>query len=285
MQTNDPAHPLQTLTCSGIAEEAVSVRPAIAQFGGIKRNSAEVTRVIKLRSSAAGPISPKVLPIRQRGDSLDAQLCEVIPGEEYDLRVTMAPPWPAGKVQVPVRIDIGVEGAMPLLIYAMATVQERVATNPGNLYFPKEPGEKREQTFSLIWSGGSPGKILDLSSTIAGAELHATEKNGAHRITVTLGPDVVPSAQAHRVTIRTDDPEAGTVVVPVTFRRMKTAKRGIAGRAKTSAVIQQTSTTPAPRGSGRRALRLSEYREQRATQDASGPKLQAAQKSANPATP
>lgn len=107
VETNDPDHRQETLMCNGRFLEAMHIEPAEANFARIRPTQATLTRTLTIRRGDAGPITPQLQPIRDPG--LHAQLCEIEPGEHYELEVSLSPPWKQGRIRQLLRFETGVE--------------------------------------------------------------------------------------------------------------------------------------------------------------------------------
>jgi len=107
VETNDADHVKETLTCRGRFLEGVHAEPADAYFGRINASAATMSRTITLTRGDAGSIAPKLIPLEVPG--LYAQLCEIEPGELYELEVSLSPPWKGGRIQQKLQLETGVE--------------------------------------------------------------------------------------------------------------------------------------------------------------------------------
>ena len=121
--TNDPDHAMETLLCKGEFLRAIQVDPPGLNFGQIKPTSPTVNRSLTLMRGDAGPISPELLPFSNPG--LEAQICEIEPGERYELEVSFGPPYPAGKIQEVLHLMTGVDEAPQMDIHVRGYVKDR----------------------------------------------------------------------------------------------------------------------------------------------------------------
>lgn len=123
MTTNDPDHETETLLCKGDFLQAVYVNPSVVNLGQIAPTSPTVNRSLTLMRGDAGPIAPELLSITTPG--LDAQVCEIEPGEHYELEVSFEPPHPSGKIQGALHLSTGVDEAPSMDIFVRGYVKSR----------------------------------------------------------------------------------------------------------------------------------------------------------------
>lgn len=88
------------------------IDPVDASFGRIKASDATHNRTLTITPGDAGPIAPILLPFDAPG--IYAQLCEIEPGERYDLEVSVSPPWKPGRLRHALRLETGVD-EMPVM--------------------------------------------------------------------------------------------------------------------------------------------------------------------------
>ena len=214
--SNDPEHANLKLSCSGRVMQPMQVAPANVTFGNVKRDSAPLYRFVKISRGDGGPISPQIIPGTLPG--LGAQLCEIVPGEEYELEVWMGPPWPTGKFRDALRLTTGVDEAPEVGISISGEMLARLSTVPDRLTFPTERTEETVRSARLQWDDDKPGNILEVSSTIPDAQVKVEQAQNAQMLVVTLPASSEKLAGSHAVTIKTDDPGAPQLSIPITLR-------------------------------------------------------------------
>jgi len=215
--SNDPDHPNETLQCEGRILMPLQMSPNRVNFGSISRSSATKYQVVTLTRGDGGPIAPKVSPPKQPG--LHAQVCEIEPGEHYELEVSIGPPWPRDSFRDVLKLKTGVEEAPEVAISMMGNVIPRLTAVPKRIVFPMKRTEELEKVVNLRWGDGKPANILEATTTVPGASVRIEGSERSQRLVMTVpaGSKRYPGAQT--VTITTDDPDLPTFSIPVGFQR------------------------------------------------------------------
>lgn len=223
MTTNDPNHPNETLTCTGRILQPLHMTPARVNFGNIARNSATQYKTITLTRGDGGPITPTVgRPAKTAG--LDAQICEVEPGDHYELELSVGPPWPQGGFKDILTINTGLDIAPEITLLVTGTVAQRLTARPTRLDLPVERAEAMESRVDLNWSDGSPGRILEATCSIPESTVRVEEEDGKQVLVLTVPAGSEGIAGRHQITIKTDDSEVPTYSIPVQFRQQRGAR-------------------------------------------------------------
>jgi hypothetical protein len=193
----------------------MEVKPRAVNFGQLRRGAPTQHKTITLLRGDAGPIAPEVSLGRLPG--LDAQVCEIEPGEHYELEVWLTPPWPEGRIRDSLEILTGVDEVPTMSISVSGMARPRLAVVPSQLNFFGERRADTVRTLTFRWDG-QPGRILDTECTIAEATAIIKEEKGKQIVDVSLPPGSEPIPGTHNVVIRTDDPDVPSVTVPIAFR-------------------------------------------------------------------
>lgn len=202
----------------------LELKPNRVDFGQVPRSSPTQNKAVTMLRGDGGPIAPEVLPGRQPG--IHAQVCEIEPGEHYELEVSLGPPWPEGKLAEVLRLKTGVAEAPSMTVLVTGSITPRLTAVPNRVTFPADRAEESEQTVRLQWDGGKPAKILEVTTTLPEASVRVDEgKKGQQTLVVTLPAGSEPVTGRHTVTIKTDDPDVSTFSVPINFQRQSGARK------------------------------------------------------------
>ena len=245
VETNDRNHPNETLVCHGRILQSVEIKPSRVNFGSVARTSATQYKTVTLLRADGGPISPEVKRSKLAG--LNAQICEIEPGDHYELEISVGPPWPQGAFKDVLYLSTGVDVSPEATILITGTVAQRLTAVPSRFVFPKELKEESERSVHLQWADDAePAKILEATSTIPEANVRVEDRDGKQILVVTLPTGSGRIAGSHAVTIKTDDQEVPTFSVPITFRQQRATPRGAAGRppVRTKADVVSKRTAP-----------------------------------------
>ena len=98
----------------------LEMKPTRVRFGKIPPDSPTLYRTVTLKRGDGGPIAPEVEPARQPG--LYAQICEIEPGEHYELEISIAPPFSGGRLKDVLYLKTGVEETPEMRLLVTGTV-------------------------------------------------------------------------------------------------------------------------------------------------------------------
>jgi hypothetical protein len=243
--SNDPEHGTEKLTCTGRVMQPMKIEPAAnVNFGNIKRDSGPQYRFVTIRRGDGGPIAPEVLPGTLPG--LSAQMCAIVPGEEYELEVWIGPPWPEGKIRDTLRLTTGVDEAPETGLAITGEIVARLTAVPNRLTFPTEQTEEIVRSVRLNWDDGKPANVLEATSSIADAQVRIEQDEKAQTVVVTIPAGSERLAGSHEVTIKTDDPAVPKFSIPIAF----TPKAGLPRPAANQPQRTGAGAKPAPSTGG-----------------------------------
>ena len=241
VQTNDPNHPNETLTCEGRVLVPLIMDPKRVNFGRVARDAKVHNKTVNLVRGDGGPIAPEVLPFPQSG--LNAKVCEIEPGELYELEITLEPPYPNESIRQMLRVKTGVEDAPQMTLYVAGSIVPRLQSTPSAFTFPTDLAEGAETSVRLRWADGRPANITEVTSNIPEAIVRLDESGKMQQIVMTLPAGAKPAGRSKRVTVKTDDPEVPTFTIPVRFHakagsRVKKLERSAANLGQAGPVIK-----------------------------------------------
>ncbi len=214
VESNDRENPRVML--QGIANvlAAIKIEPQRAQFGNIERGADAKTVSVKLLRGDGGPIDPKIASGTRKG--VKAEIKEITEGEEYELAVTLEPPWPNNQLRGAIMVETGVPESGKTSVLYHANVKPRLATMPTRFQIPHQVEEARTLTVVAKWDG-EPGTIKEARCNAPDLEVELGDTEGEKqyvRLRVPAGYNP-PRRSGYSVTLITDDPEARTVRIPV----------------------------------------------------------------------
>lgn len=211
--TNDRAHQHASVTCEVLVQAALKVTPQVLSFGRLQRDTGSITKTVKLTRGDAGPIAPRVLDAG--APNATAQLREITPGEEYELDVTLSPPWPNGNIRGALTLETGIERSPRETITLAGMLQPRVVAEPRALRVVTRDVEQ-DVTAELQWDG-TPGKILDVSTNLPGGTVDLeTAPDGKQRVIlhVPVGLDA-GRRTGYSIRLMTDDRLSPSLQIPL----------------------------------------------------------------------
>ncbi len=245
VMTNDPDNPKMSLACRGKILEGARVAPKVANFGRINStDSAQVQKVILTRGDG-GPIAPSVRPLKN--ESFTTKINEITPGEQYELVVTYSPPFDSSKSRTKIEIDTGVAESPVIDLHAYAIVKPHVVSQPRHVIIPPDREGDFVGKVSLDWSDGkSKHTLTGASASDPKWKVEVLTEGQEQFVQLTVPADYTPAPGAHHLFVKTDDPKAPSVSVPVSFKRQRKAPRSL-----TAPTERSTTAPPAPKTDNR----------------------------------
>lgn len=222
--TNDSQNRTVQLECESNIKSALVTEPTHVSFGKIDRAQGKQTKTVKIRRGDGGPLKPTIA--NTSGNcSVEAELREIRAGEEYELDLTLGPPWPNNRLNGLVQISTGVPEAQHESISAYASIDPRLQATPGRFMVPAAPGEELELKAALHWSGEGPGAVTDLTVSDPAIKAHVEGEPGHQEVVITVPADFDAPRQSGYVLVRTTDTAAPTLRIPIYYRGVRTAAR------------------------------------------------------------
>lgn len=207
MTTNDAENQNPSLFCEGSVKVPFEMQPAAISFPQIERNAETQRKTIKITRGEGGPLAPELSPVEH--ENVKASLREVERGEIYELDVELSPPWPNRAIQTYLTLKTGVAEVGEERIRVYARVAPRLSSVPTRFTIPRNITSDLDLRARLVWSGGNPGKILEVMSSDPKLTASVEEENGQQSVVLHIPEGYAPPAKSrHYVTVRTDDEAA-----------------------------------------------------------------------------
>lgn len=226
--SNDPKQPTVTVSCMGTVFVPFRLDQNRVAFAKTKNTEGPVYRTVTITRGESGPIHPTVLPHKHMG--LDAQICEIEPGEVYELEISMDHPWPNGYFRYPLRINPGIPDMPSDTVYVLGTIVKRLATIPERFTVPFKRSRDSLHSIRLRWTDNKPGKVLGVETSIEGASVELLDRGPMQMVRLTVPQDAEVTSK-DTVTLKTDDPGVPTYEIPISVRKPR-ATRARAARAR-----------------------------------------------------
>lgn len=195
--------------------------PSVVNFGRIKNESATLHRTVSIFRGDGAALNPKIelghLP------NVDAQLCEIEPGEHYELEVSVSPPFEPGRLHDRIMIHTGIDEVELIGISVSAMTPQRLTLTPGQVAFPVSRPAEITRTVNLTWNG-SPGNIVRATTTLPEATVTVGGNKKKPTVSILLGPGENDLKTKYQLALETDDPGTGTRMVPIRFINLNQGK-------------------------------------------------------------
>lgn len=218
--SNDPVHPAFRLKLRGECKRYVDVLPAAANFGKVTTDEPQ-ERVLKITNNTDEPLEVSVSPTEAAPFSF--RLVETKPKQEYELRVTMTPPYTVGNKRNTVTLTTNKDAQKTISVTATARVPERLDIIPKVVTVTTTPNAIREFRKPIRFTnyGKDPVKLLDATCDDEKVKLEIRERTEgrAYTVNITAPAGYMPET-TRTITLKTDDKEKPTVTIPLRPRRI-----------------------------------------------------------------
>ncbi len=220
VNSNDPATASLRLQITGIVKSYVDVAPRTIALGHIKEGD-QATKSCKLLNNTDGMIELKLE--QAKSGPFTAELVERVPGKEFQLKVTAAPPFKPklnnGKFIITTNVPKQPRIEVPVTAYVPA----RLDLRPETLVLPSSNRNEQKRLIKFTNNGEKPVKVLSASvsdDTIA-VEVIERSAGKAYDIKVTIPAGYKTPKDAKIITLVTDDSEKKEINIPIKGRPVK----------------------------------------------------------------
>lgn len=220
----------------------LNVTPKRLTFGTLMRRGPDVTKKVSIHRGDAGPIAPKVHPPRL--SNLSAKVCEIEPGERYELEITVEEPRRPGPFSDVIKVETGIDEVSEMHVVVSGEIAPRVAITPSELQFPPRRERPVDRTVHLHWDDGVPVAIRTTTTTLPEATVAVNERRGAQVIVVTMPAGIEPPSGDHTLTFTTDDVDVPSRTVPIRFGDRTRARRAAKAGQTNDAAANSRRVTP-----------------------------------------
>lgn len=213
--TNDRANISAQLECLAKVLSAVKCEPDLIAFGQIERDAPEQVQTVTISRGDGGPLHPKVVSTSGNTEA-ETELKELEPGEKYELRVAIKPPWPNNAIRGNITLETGVEQAKFQEIAYYASIPPRLQAEPARLMVRPDPEREARSIATLRWSGGPPGKVTEVTVSDPQVKAAVQESEGNQIVVIDVPAGYRPTQRAGNiVTVLTDDPAVPSISIPI----------------------------------------------------------------------
>ncbi len=194
----------------------------MVNFGRISRRESSPPQTAKITRGDGGPLHLKLKEIKN--PAIQAELRELKAGEEYELEVTVAPPFKAQFFRDKIELETGVEQAPVAEVGLYATIVPRVSAVPARLNIPVDVKPDWQQRISFQWDDNKPGRLLEASIANPALKAEIVEQNNRQQVLLTVTDKYKPRMGRDDMIVKTDDPDMPQVVVQVMYQATSPAR-------------------------------------------------------------
>ncbi|MHC5110274.1 MAG: hypothetical protein ACYTHJ_10395 [Planctomycetota bacterium] len=205
-------------------KDPFTLNPQQITVGMLSPNDETKHLQAKIYRGNGGPIAPELDFVPT--DQVDVKITEVVAGQEYDLDITLSPPWKVGTFRHSIGLRTGVKEAPRRGFMVMGSVLPRIMPAPKYLWLPANIKAGTRAVTTLRWNHGDPGEVLETSCTIPGATITMEPDKSGQKLTLHVPPSKDPFSGGHKLLVKTDDPDVPELEIPINVRRRgKSASR------------------------------------------------------------
>jgi len=192
-------------------------------FGSVSRKDVGASKKVVITRGEASKLDLK-LPERDT-PGLKTELRTIKPGEQYELEVTLNPPFPKNRIVENLALETGFPEAPTALVTVYASILPHVSAKPPYFSVPENRDSDWNQSVRLEWDDEAPHRVLGATVVDPQLKVQVEEKNGGQLVVLSVPSDYRPRVHGPSVTIQTDDAEVPALVVPVNAARTPGPRR------------------------------------------------------------
>ncbi|MBI4718845.1 MAG: redoxin domain-containing protein [Planctomycetes bacterium] len=216
ISTNDPVNPDLKLKLAGVVKRYVDVLPTNAIFGKISDEGPQ-ERVLKITNNTDRNLEIKANPTED--GPFKFEVVTTTPNKEYELKVTMAPPFKPGEYRNTTTITTNISEQESIIVTATASVPERIEIQPAAVTLNPAATSDKPYTrpIRITNYGKDPVKVLEATVDDPALKVLVNERTEGKAYTVNLEVPAGYQAPATlpKITLKTTDKEKETVVIPI----------------------------------------------------------------------
>lgn len=209
--TNDPDHPMTTLTMVGDVRMQVTATPADIDFGRVAHGQAEVREVTLTALKQPGF---EVEKIANSNPNIKVERTASAADHGVGLKISLAGTMPVGAFVD--TVDIATN-RVPVKVAVYGTVTGPISVDPPQVSFGIVPHlGSAERIVRITNSGPRPVKLIGMASSnqSVAASIELLTPGKEYKLTVLLRKNTPDGQVRGQLVIKTDDPEQQTVTIP-----------------------------------------------------------------------
>ncbi|MHC4696006.1 MAG: redoxin domain-containing protein, partial [Planctomycetota bacterium] len=215
IQTDDPLTPNMRLKLRGVCKRYVDVVPTNANFGKIAFDEAH-KRVLKITNNTDRPLE---LALDKTEDSeFKFELIEKVPNKNFELHVSMKPPYSAGRHQGRVVMTSNFEEQKEIKTSASARIPNRLDLQPAVVKLNVTRLEKAYKRPIRFYNyGKTEVKVLDATcdDPLVKVEVQERSAGRSYILSLDIPKGYMPPPEGKTITVKTDDPAQPTILLPL----------------------------------------------------------------------
>jgi len=214
---NDLSQSNVYLTIKGTIWRPIEVTPQSAYFNIPEESPTNATRVVRIVNNLDAPLTLSEPECTNR--AFRAELKTIQPGKEFELHLSVQPPFDASRPQATVTLKTSLTNTPVLTIPAYAYVQPAISVVPSQVMLPAGPLTAAVQPGVTIRNSGTNDLTLsDASINLEGASVALKEVQPGRVFTLSVSVPAglqLPSGQRVMASVKSNHPRHPLIQVPV----------------------------------------------------------------------
>lgn len=221
VHTNDPVHPITTLTLQGVVKHVLEATPSVAVMKAAGLPSRELSAVVLIINHTDQPITLQN-PVSDH-KQFRARLETITEGKEFRLIVTAQPPFPVGILSANMTIATTSAEMPALKIPAAVLTAPELIVHPPHLYLPiTAPDAATPHLITIRTQTPQPISITHVSCDAPGSSVTIREITAGKEfeLSVRFPKELYSSThKTYTITAQTSAPGQQSITIPVSFAR------------------------------------------------------------------
>ena len=214
---NDPVRTNVFLQLNGTVWKPIDVSPQMAMFtvaGDAPTNETKVLRVVNNLDEAI-----TLSDVHCNNSAFKAEVKEVKPGKEFELLVSIAPPFTSPTVFSTITMKTSSTNAPTVSVSAYAAVQQAVTVSPQQVTLPAGPLKGPVNTAVLVRNNTTNAfEVSDFQLGLPGVELKMTQPQTGKLYSIAMSFPAgfqLPKGQVASLTMKSTHPKFPEIKVPI----------------------------------------------------------------------
>jgi TusA-related sulfurtransferase len=192
--------------------------PSRVNFGQIDPTAGTQQKTVKITRGDGGPLAPELSPSEH--ENVKASVREIEPGQQYEIDIEVSPPWPKRALSASLTLKTGVKESPEQIIRVYARMAPRLSAVEKRFQIPRDVKSDLDLKTRLKWSAGKSGNILEVTPSDPALSASITEEEGQQYVVLHVPAGYTPPEKTRpSVTVKTDDPLAPSLNIPVFVAR------------------------------------------------------------------
>jgi len=213
--TNDPVTPEIKLRLRGVCNRYVDVVPTNANFGKVAFDEPH-ERVLKLTNNTDNPVQLSLQ--KTEADVFKFELVEITPGKNFELHVSIEPPYEPGRHRFDNVVLTNVDEQKEIRVVAAATIPDRLDIQPPEVTLNTiKSNSAYTRPIRFYNYGKTEVKVLEATCDDPAIAVEVKERSAGKNYVISLNiPEgYMPPPQGRTITLRTDDAERPVIEIPL----------------------------------------------------------------------